>query len=54
MYLFPSDETNTTQSDTAQFLIFGAMVISMENAPAAVKEVLGNSPMLRLSPGFGV
>jgi len=40
MYLFLSDETNTTQSDTVQFLIFGAMVIPMENAPAAVKEVL--------------
>jgi hypothetical protein len=40
MYLFLSDETNTTQSDTVQFLIFGAMVIPMENAPAAVKEAL--------------
>ena len=40
MYLFLSDETNTAQSDAVQFLIFGAMVIPMENAPAAVKEVL--------------
>ena len=40
MYLFLSDEANTTQSDTVQFLIFGTMVIPMENAPAAVKEVL--------------
>jgi len=40
MYLFLSDETNTTQTDAVQFLIFGAMVIPMENAPGAVKEIL--------------
>jgi len=38
MYLFLSDETNTTQSDEVQFLIFGAMVIPMENAAAAAEE----------------
>jgi hypothetical protein len=32
MYLFLSDETNTTQNDAVRFLIFGALLIPMENA----------------------
>jgi hypothetical protein len=41
MYLFLSDETNTdTDKTNVQFLIYGAIVIPMENASAAAKEVL--------------
>ena len=40
MYLFLSDETNTTQNDAVRFLIFGALLIPMENAVGAVEGVL--------------
>jgi hypothetical protein len=40
MYLFLSDETNTTQNYAVRFLIFGALLIPMENAVEAVKGIL--------------
>jgi hypothetical protein len=36
----PERETNTTQNDSVQFLIFGALLIPMENAAGTVEGVI--------------
>jgi hypothetical protein len=40
MYIFLSDETNTTQTAVVLFMIYGAIVMPMENAATAVEQVI--------------
>ena len=40
MYIFLSDETNTTQTAGVLFMIYGAIVMPMENAATAVEQVI--------------
>jgi hypothetical protein len=39
MFLFLSDETNTTQTSQALFLIYGAVLIPLEHAPSIAAEI---------------
>jgi len=48
LYLFLSDETNTTPTDSAQFLIFGAAVVPMAQAAEVVRGV----QQIRLEAGY--
>ena len=40
MYIFLSDETNTTQSEVVQFLIFGAIIVPISKASEAASEIV--------------
>jgi len=40
MYLFLSDETNTTQSEVVEFLIFGAIIVPIDKASEIASEIV--------------